>query len=81
MPSDEVRGELGAQLLEGVDRTWHQSTKPNPSGSLQCSREGPTHDLIWYSLEVHQGFKGFQVIEGVLNPIVAFDLWHAKFLR
>ena len=32
MPSDEVRGELGAQLLESVDRTWCQSTEPNPSG-------------------------------------------------
>ena len=59
MPSDEVRGELGAQLLESVDRTWCQFTKPNPSGSLQRSKEGPTHDLIRYSLEVHQGFEGF----------------------
>ena len=51
MPSDEVRGELGAQLLESVDRTWRQCTEPNLSGSLQRSKEGPTHDLIWYSLE------------------------------
>ena len=59
MPSDEVRGELSAQLLENVDRTWRQSIEPNPSESLQHSREGPTHDLVRYSLEVHQGFEGF----------------------
>ena len=59
MPSDEVRGELDAQLLESVDRTWHQSTEPNPSGSFQHSREGPTRDLVRYSLEAHQGFEGF----------------------
>ena len=81
MPSDEVRCELGAQLLKSVDRTGRQSTKPNPSGSLQRSREGSTHDLVWYSLEVHQGFEGFQVIKGVLDPVVAFNLRHAKFLR
>ena len=81
MPSDEVRGELSAQLLESVDRTWRQSTDPNPSGSLQRSREGPTHDLVRYSLEVHQGFEGFQVIEGVLDPVVGFNLQYAKFLR
>ena len=59
MPSDEVQGELGIQLLESIDRTWHQSTEPNPSRSLQRSREGPTYDLVRYSLEVHQGFEGF----------------------
>ena len=59
MPSDEVQGELGIQLLESIDRTWHQPTEPNPSGSLQRSREGPTYDLVQYSLEVHQGFEGF----------------------
>ena len=81
MPFDEVRRELGAQLLDSVDRTWRQSTEPNPSGSLQRGREGPTHDLVRYSLEVHQGFEGFQVIEGVLDPVVAFDFWHVKFRR
>ena len=81
MPFDEVRCELGAQLLESVDRTWCQSIEPNPSVSLQRSREGPTYDLVRYSLEVHQGFEGFQVIEGILDPVVAFNLWYAKFLR
>ena len=63
-----------------MDGVWRQSTEPNYYRTLQSRREGPTHDLVWYSLEVHQGFEGFQVIEGVLDPIVAFDLWHAKFL-
>ena len=81
MPSDEVQLELGAQLIESVDRTWRQSTEPNPSVSLQRSREGPTYDLVRYSLEVHQGFEGFQVIEKVLDPVVAFNLRHVKFLR
>ena len=76
-----MRCELGAQLLESVDRTWRQSTEPNPGGSLQRSRESPTHDLVQYSLEVHQGFEGFQVIEGVFDPVVAFNLQYAKFLR
>ena len=30
---------------------------------LQRCKEGPTHDLVWYSPEVHQGFEGFQMIE------------------
>ena len=81
MPSNEMRGEFGAQLLESVDRTWRQSTGPNPSGSLQRGREGLTHNLVRYSLEVHQGFECFQVIEGVLDPVVAFNLRYAKFLR
>ena len=76
-----MRCELGAQLLESVDRTWRQSTEPNPGGSLQRSKESPTHDLVRYSLEVHQGFEGFQVIEGVLDPVVCFNLQYAKFLR
>ena len=38
------------------------------------------HDLVWYSLEVHQGFKGFQMIEWVLDPVVALNLRHSKFL-
>ena len=59
MPSDEVRGEMGIQLLESIDRTWRQSTELNPSESLQRSREGPIYDLVRYSLEVHQGFEGF----------------------
>ena len=80
MSSNEVRGELGAQLLESVDGVWRQPTKPNSCRTLQRRREGSTHDLVWYSLEVHQSFEGFQVIEGVLNPVVAFNLWHAKFL-
>ena len=27
-------------------------------GRASC-RESPAHDLLWYSLEVHQGFEGF----------------------
>ena len=38
------------------------------------------HDLVWYSLEVHQGFEGFQIIEWVFNPIVALNLRYSKFL-
>ena len=53
MSSNEVRGELGAQLLESVDGVWRQSTEPNSYKTLQRRREGPTHDLVWYSLEVH----------------------------
>ena len=42
--------------------------------------ESPTHDLIQYSLEVHQGLEGFQMIEWVLDPIVALNLRHSEFL-
>ena len=59
MSSNEVRGELGAQLLESVDGVWHQSTEPNSYRTLQRHREGPTHDLVRYSLKVHQDFEGF----------------------
>ena len=59
MSSNEVWGELGAQLLESVDWIWRQSIEPNSHKTLQRRKEGPTHDLIWYSFEVHQGFEGF----------------------
>ena len=42
--------------------------------------ESLTHDLVRYSLEVHQGLEGFQMIEWVLDSIVALNLRHSKLL-
>ena len=61
-------------------RYWVRAAKPDPCCALQRCREGPTHDLVWYSLEVHQGFEGLQMIEWVLDPIVALNLQHSEFL-
>ena len=46
MSAYEVRGELGAQLLESIDGVWCQPIEPNPRRPLQRGRERPTHDLV-----------------------------------
>ena len=53
MSANEVRGELGAQLLESIDGAWCQSIEPKRRRALQRRRECPTHDLVWYPLKVH----------------------------
>ena len=58
MSAYEVRGELGAQLLESIDGAWCQPAEPNPRRPLQRGREHPTHDLVWYPLKVQQGLEG-----------------------
>ena len=58
MSPDEVRSKLSAQLLEGADGVGCQSAEPNSLRTLQCRREGPTHDFICYSLKMHQGLEG-----------------------
>ena len=54
--------------------------EPNSCCAFQRCKEGPTHDLVRYSLEVHQGLEGFQMIEWVLDSIVALNLRHSEFL-
>ena len=39
--------ELGVNLLNQI------LMEPNPRGTFQRSREGPTYDLIRHSLQVH----------------------------
>ena len=46
-------------LVNRIDSPFITSIK---IGRASC-RESPAHDLLWYSLEVHQGFEGFQMIE------------------
>ena len=53
MASDEVCGELSAELFEGADEVRRQFAEPNPCCALQRRREGPTHDGVRYPLKMH----------------------------
>ena len=47
---DKVIGKLDAQLLKGTNEVGCQLAEPNFYGALQCSGEGPAHDLVCHSL-------------------------------
>ena len=78
MSSDEVRGELGAQLFEGTNRVRRQPAELDPCGSLQCGRKGSAHDLVRDPLKVHQDVERFQEIQRVLVSVVVLHLRHSK---
>ena len=54
---DEVRCELDAQLFEGTNGVGRQPADPYPYRGRQRGKGGPTHNLVWYPLKVHQGLE------------------------
>ena len=40
--------------------------------------EGPAHDLIRHSLQLHQGLIRLQVVQGIRRFIVGLQLWHTE---
>ena len=76
-----MRYELGAQLFEGTNGVGCQPAEPYHYRAPQRGGKGPTLNLVWYPLKVHQGLERLQVIQWVLVSVVIFHLRHTKLWR
>lgn len=65
LSSDKMRDKVATQLFEDGDYAWGKLAELHPCWPLQCGREGPTHNLIWSSLQMLEGFEGLQMVEWI----------------
>lgn len=81
LSSDKVVDEQLTQLFKRTNGVWRYFAKPHSCWPLKGSGEGSTHYLIWYSLKVHCGHEGCNVVTWVARSIIRIQGRHLELGR
>ena len=77
--SDEMRDECYRQLSERRNRLRGDSVKPGHGWAFQCGGESPAVYRVLIPMQLHLILIGIEVVDGILNSIECFHLWHSEF--